>query len=366
MEENIAVLGAGNAGYAFSVYLTQRGHNVTLYESDKFRENIDPIIENDGIQSFGELCGFTKIKKVTTNMSEALDDAKLIIVPVPAFAQDFIFEKMIPHLQKGQIILLTPDNTGSIRLFNLLKKKNMENKVTICGSASMLFVAKRSGLAPGQVNIDGIKNIIRIASMPAKKIDDAKDTLANVFDKLKFNKNVLENSLSNFNHQLHPAPILLNAGRVESKEAFYFYKEGHTSSIDKVLKQIDEEKINIGRSLGYEIEPFEDIFQSYYKGRCAETDDINEMINSNLCYRNVLSPSSMKSRFIIEDIKYGLVLMSSIGERFNIKTPIIDSIINISSVLNGSDYMSEGITLDKLGFKNMNPKEINDYLQEGK
>ena len=73
----------------------------------------------------------------------------------------------------------------------------------------------------------------------------------------------------------------------------------------------------------------------------------------------------MTSRFITEDVPYGLVLISSIGKRFNVPTPTVDAIIHLASVLNGADYRSEGITLEKLGLGDMTKEEIEEYLREG-
>ena len=39
----IAVLGAGNGGYTTAADLTLAGHEIYLFEFDKFKENLEPI-----------------------------------------------------------------------------------------------------------------------------------------------------------------------------------------------------------------------------------------------------------------------------------------------------------------------------------
>ena len=73
----------------------------------------------------------------------------------------------------------------------------------------------------------------------------------------------------------------------------------------------------------------------------------------------------MTSRYIIEDLKYGLVLISSIGEKYGIATPTIDAVIHMASVLNKVNYKKEGTTLEKLGLDKLSKTEILTYLQDG-
>ena len=367
MKEKVAVIGAGNGGYAFTVFLTQRGHSVNLYESEEFKENIEEIKTRGGIESYGEVCGFVKPNLVTIDIKEAIDDVNVIIMPVPAFAHETLFNKILPHLKKGQIVLICPDNLGTLRFYEMLKKQNKENDILVAGTASLLFVAKKDkeGLGPARINVDGVKQQIRISAMPARNNEQIKDTFNNLFPNVKMVNNALENALSNVNHQLHPAPMILNAGRIESNEKFKFYFEGHTESVDKVLVDVGKEKIKVTNEFGLDVDDFDNIFSIYYKDKSTKTSNIHEKISTNICYRNVSSPDSLKSRFVIEDINYGLVLVSSMGKKCGIETPVIDSLINLACSLNQENYWEQGITLEKLGFSNMSNEEVVNYLING-
>ncbi len=367
MNKDIAVIGAGNGGYAYTFYLTKEGHRVNLFEFPEFKSNIDQISERGGIEAYGEVSGFIKPNMLTTDIKEALEGVEIIIIPVPAFAHDFLFKKMVPHLKKGQTVLLCPDNLGTIKLYEALKKHNKEQEINIAGTASLLFVAKKdeNSLGPARINIDGVKKEIRIASMPANNNDIIKKIFNDILSNLNIANNVLENSLSNINHQIHPSPMILNAGRIESPLDFKFYYEGHTASIDRVVQQVDKEKLLATRALGLEVEPLDKLFSAYYNGCSIKNDTTHQKISTNICYRNVIAPDSLKTRFVTEDINNGLVLLSSIGKHFNLKTPVIDAIINIASALNGENYWEQGITLDKLGFGEMSKEEIHSYLSSG-
>jgi opine dehydrogenase len=340
------------------------GFEVRLYEAPQFKRNIEPIQAKGGIEAFGDRSGFARMGIVSTKMEEVVKGADVIIIPVPAFAQDHMINECLPYLEEGQIILLSPDNGGTIRWYNRLKEKGMEKKVILAGMACLLYLCKLIG--PAQIDIAGVKHEMQVSTMPAKNGEKVVDSLREMYKGYKPEKNALATTLSNFNHQLHTGPMVLNAGRIESNLDFKFYWEGHTRSITNVVKSVDEEKLEVGKSLGMNLPTIEQLFEEYYGGRYSEgAKDLNEIVTSNLVYRGTLAPSELTSRFITEDVPYGLVLISSIGKCFNVPTPTIDAIIRLASVLNGTDYRSEGMTLEKLGLGDMTEEEIEEYLREG-
>ncbi len=58
--------------------------------------------------------------------------------------------------------------------------------------------------------------------------------------------------------------------------------------------------------------------------------------------------------------------MASLGDMLNVSTPIMDSLINLSSLINRVDYWSEGLTVEKLGIPDLSLDDLNAFLQEGK
>ena len=62
-----------------------------------------------------------------------------------------------------------------------------------------------------------------------------------------------------------------------------------------------------------------------------------------------LSPTSVRSRYITEDVSQGLVLFESIAKRLGIATPIATSMIDIAGAALGRDFRSEGRTIEKMG-----------------
>jgi len=364
MIKTIAVLGAGNGGHAFCGQFALEGFEVRLYEAPQFKDNLVPIKKKGGIEVFGDRWGFAKVAVASTNMKEVVQGADVIIVPVPSFAQDHMMNEYLPHAEDGQIVLFSPDNSATLRYYPLLKKKGLDEKVTLAGMACLLYLCKRIG--PAQIDIGGVKHKIQVSTMPAKNAKEVVDNLKSLYKGFTFEVNALVTSLSNFNHQLHTGPMVLNTGRVESCLDFKFYWEGHTPSVSKVVQAVDDEKLALAKALGYKLPTIQQLFDDYYEGRTQEgAKDLNKIITSNIVYRGVIAPKEMANRFLSEDVKDGMVLLASIGDQFNVPTPTIDSIIHLSSIINGEDYIKTGLTLEKLGLGGRSKEEIDAYLMNG-
>jgi opine dehydrogenase len=60
-------------------------------------------------------------------------------------------------------------------------------------------------------------------------------------------------------------------------------------------------------------------------------------------------PTEVDSRYISEDVPQGLVLLESLGLKYNVPTPVCTSLINIASAALGRELRLEGRTVERLG-----------------
>ena len=62
----VAVLGAGNGGVASAFDFAQHGHEVSLYATPEFGDNVVAVDEAGGITASGDLEGFAPIRYAGT------------------------------------------------------------------------------------------------------------------------------------------------------------------------------------------------------------------------------------------------------------------------------------------------------------
>ena len=158
-KKKYAILGAGGGGQVMAAHLTMMGYDVNLYEHPDYKHVIDPVLEQDGIYLTGVLGRyFARPHMVTTDIKEAVRDVDIIVMVVPAFAQPFFFEGLIPVLQDGQIIIIQPGYLGSLMLSGLLRERNVK-KVLVGEAQTMLYNSRNKG--PAHAWTFGIKKVVQ-------------------------------------------------------------------------------------------------------------------------------------------------------------------------------------------------------------
>lgn len=361
----IAILGAGAGGCAAAGTLTQKGYDVALW--NRSAEKIKPIIEKGGIEFFGYIDGFVKIKTVTQDIREAIRGAELISLPIPGYGQKEMAELCAPFLEDKQVILLNPGSAGSIEFANVLKRRQVKKDITIVESITLALGGGRTQ-EPGKVRIGRPFSISRTAAFPGKKTDESIDYLKNIFEGLytpKPAKNVLEVGLLNVNFVVHPVPTILNIGYAELDKLFNTYHDGISPSVLRCMEQLDIEKQNLLKALNIEPISCDDIYKKEFgipHGIPQRRKPPNEGWSKK---EEKKRGRGWEYRYLMEDVQYGLVLISSLGDQFNVPTPITDAMVELGSIITETDFWETGRTAEKLGISKFSLDQLEYFLYEG-
>lgn len=355
--EKVAVLGAGGMGHTIAADLTLAGFEVHLYEEVKFKENLDHILRNGGIEVTGALRqGFVRFCNVTTDIGKVLEDAEIVLVAVIANRHEKIAELCVPHLKDGQTIVIGPDNGGALVFANIFKRKGVKSDVYIAGLAGSFYGCRL--ISPAKVLTAPSPRTKRIAAFPAKNTDKIINKLHKLRGSLDFipGTNVLETALSTPGIVIHVAGSLLNTGTIEqSGGRYYLFQQGIAPSVLKCMEAVANERLELSKALGYPIGP---------PGLLAKLDKIMGVPELEIP-RGFLGPTSMQHRYITEDAFAGQTLMVSLGEMLGIPTPVTKALVTLASVINQTDYLREGRTVEKLGISGLSIEQLNSFLYEG-
>ncbi len=348
----VAVLGAGHGGLAMAGHLALMGHSVNLF--NRGEERLWGVRTSGTIEITGEVEGFGELNMATTSMQEAIKDVEVINVVVPAFGHRWMAEQMAPHLTDGQVIVLHPGRTfGALEFKQILKKHNVTADVIIAEAQTFIYASRATG--PSQVHIFRIKHSIPVASIRAHLIPVVIKKLRQFYPQFVPGDNVFKTSLENIGSVFHPAICVLNAGWIENDVDFQFYVEGATPAVTKVLEKIDEERIKVSEALGIRAISAQ---QWLYMAYSADGTTLYDAMKKNNGYRGILAPTTLKIRYLEEDIPYSLVPIASVGNLLKVKTPAIDSMIHLGSLLNECDYWLHGRTVENLGITGMNVRDL--------
>jgi opine dehydrogenase len=348
----IAALGAGPGGLAVAAALSRRGYDVALFNKSPGR--LEPVVKRGGIEIEGDLGeAFIPVKRVTTDIAEALKDAQLILIAVPAYGQQAMIEACLPHLCPGQIILLLTGSAGTLEVAPLLRKAGHSLDGVLLGETVTLPQSARSvGEAKLRIRLP---STIRTAAFPGRNTARLVETIGDTL-KLLPKPNVLDPGLNNPNFLIHPGPMLTNYAAIERAEGkFSIMNEGMTPGTLRLLDAIDAEKMALQRELGLDVLPVDDLYRETGSGPHV--------------YRSPGEPFGLRDRiwdrYITEDVPYGTVMYSSLGKLLGVPTPASDSTNTILSVVDQTDYWAQGRTVEKLGLAGLSRDQVLQYLETG-
>ncbi len=355
-----AVLGAGHGGMAMAGHLAIMGFPVTIFNRSIERLNLIKL--SGGIELSGAVEGYGQIEMATSNMEEAICNANVIMVVVPANGHRYMATNAAPFLKDGQIVILNPGRTGGAFEFHqVLKEHGNTRDVLIAEAQTLLYACRNTN--PAQVKIFGIKNSVPIAALPGNQTVELLKTIRPIFPQFVPGDNVIKTSLDNIGAVFHPALMVLNAARIESTRGdFQFYYEGITKAVSLVLEKLDQERVEVAAALGTRAMTAKEWLYMAYD---AHGKTLYNAIKNNIGYKGIFAPATVDHRYLWEDVPMSLVPIASLGDLLGVATPTIKHIIHLAGLMNGCDYWEEGRTVAKMGLANLNHKEIRHIALEG-
>jgi len=353
-----AVMGAGHGGKAIAAHLAIKGFDVNLYNRSLSR--IRPIIKMKGIELEGEVTGFGKLNIISSKAEKVIKDTDIIMVVVPANGHGYIAEVCAHYLEDGQIVVLNPGRTcGALEFLRVLR--NNGNRKDVIISEAQTFIYASRGMGPASAKIFRIKQAIPVAAIPSNKTGRVVKMLNEAFPEFISASNVVETSFNNMGAVFHPSITILNASRIESTLGnFQFYIEGVTQSVAKILETVDNERLKVARKLNCgDVYSAIDWLSMAYN---VVEDNLFDAIHSNPGYVGIMAPRTTNVRYITEDVPMSLVPISEFARLLGVKTPVIDSLINIADSIFKKNFRKTGRNLSRLGLEGLEIKQIKDIL----
>jgi opine dehydrogenase len=372
----IAVLGGGNGGHAIAANLSLAGFKVNFFELPRFAESFEKVLRTKEIQIQGiSIDGVAKLNLATTDIQQAIKDVEVIFVITPAFGHKAMAEVCAPFVQDGQTIVLMPGSGGSLEFINIFKQKKVKREVTFAESCTLPYGARLKG--PGHVSVLINAIILPTGVFPSKKTEEVIPKLKQFYSMIIPTKDVLEAAINNPNPIVHPVATLLSATRIEhSKGEFYLYAEAMTPAVARTYESLNQERLSICKALGYKLYHWDNLeFKDYNLGETEEecryrilNTSMDAAFGKDGIYAGIKmkGPEHLKDRYVTEDVPYGMVLLSTLGDLMEVPTPTHDAAIQLASVINRTDYWKTGRGMKQLGLSTLDKKGLKKFLLEGK
>jgi opine dehydrogenase len=356
--EPVTILGGGNTAFAVAANLSLAGAEVTLCEISGFTHMIDPIRENRQIELDGVANrGTADIAQVSDDFGLALSQNEVILLIIPSYGHRAFAEACAPHLRSGQIVVLMPGNIGSLEFARILRQHGTDG-VIVAESDTAPYVCRK--LTPTMAHIWGVVGAMGLGVFPASESERVQRRIEPFFPGISIYPNVVACGLAAMNPVVHPAGVLLNAGRIErSRGEFYFYDEGVTPGVCQLIYAVDRERLSIAAALGSELAPVDEAFSGAGFG---PQGDLWATINGSQMLTQLRAPGALDTRWLTEDVPYGLAAWHALGEQHGVPCPLLRSLVDLISATLGRDFWSEARTLEDLGIAGMDRETLLAFL----
>lgn len=357
----IAVLGSGAGGTAVAFDWSDHGHEVFLFDFERFPDNVRHIAETGRIVASGDLSGTTPIAWAGHEIGTALDGADIVFVVGPAFAVRPFAAACAPHLAAGQEVVICPGSTGGALAFKHEADLDVGSDAVRVSEMSTLPYAVRL-TDPGVIRVFlKLSGGLLLATIPARNTAYTLGLLREVYPGLEPADSVLQTTLQNANPVIHPVVTLLNAALLERTGGdFLFYEEGVTPAVGRLIEAVDRERIAIGEALGVEVIPDPEL--SLRQGYMTDAS-YEHGYRTAPGFLGIKAQPSLDHRYLNEDVGYGLVFLAELGGQLGVETPIMDAVIALTSRLMQRDYRAEAPhTPAALGIADLDAAALRDLV----
>ena len=341
---NVAVIGTGNVGVAISADLSIKGHDVTLIKSSETKSEAFDLLRRNNNRVYLKEDGCyteTRIKDVTKDVCK-LEAADVVFITIQSTYHEQLIKTIGQYLSSRQVVVIVCSYMASFYISQYCRELPNIAEATGPYLEGRTELNDKAGEVVFRVGC-------RLTKSPLSVFDENRRSecmriIKRLYQGFCDEYSVIESALLNPNMVLHTVGSIMSIPRIEySKGNFCMYREAYArgnNATMNIMLALDEEKKSIMKALG--ARPI-DIMEAggFLKGK----DSFYEYSESS---DRAISPTSVRSRYITEDVSQGLVLLESIADRIGVPCFITTALIDITIAALNEDLRSKGRTVKTL------------------
>ena len=155
----------------------------------------------------------------------------------------------------------------------------------------------------------------------------------------------------------------MNAGRIEhSRGELYFYEEGVTPGVVRVIETLDAERRGVAAALGLDLLP---VAEAFHAAGFGPDGDLWATINGSFMLTQMKAPASLETRWLSEDLPFRLRTWVELGEHLGVSMPVARALVALGDAVMAADSWSMGRSLADLGLEGMSREKLEYYLVTG-
>jgi opine dehydrogenase len=419
----VGIVGAGAIAFATAAILDKNGHDPMLwspssslsssmYTRQSTSKDDDDDSKNDkNNNSYIVRCTSTGKNedneeqinnfspRVAMTVQQLVDENDVLVIAIPANGHKAVMDLLVPSLiesskmtstrrrRRHHIIISSHSSLGALYLSQQLHKHNEEwgdrrttgdddsttplesdfPIITAWGTTVCTARKPSPSSSTHYVDIKTIRNSVDLCTIPQQDWIEGLQVCQRLFPDTEFRlrDGLLAISLSNVNPQNHLAMSLGNISRMDKKEQWYQF-EHTTPRIGSLLESLDQERLDIAEALGLDVKTLaEHLSLSFHVPSTGSISDMCQEIHRR--GNDVLGPNTIDTRYVLEDVPFGLTLIVALGKLVNRPATLHEAGLQICNAMYGRDFASENDLIKALGLDSdqIDLKGLQDAVRTG-
>lgn len=332
----VLLTGANGQARGLAVAAARAGHSALIYDPTS---QLGPItLPYTG----GWGAGIVEAR-VIHDIAEAAD-AGLIVINDDLHARAPLVEMLTPRLGPQHVILLNPGGFGGGAMLSA-RLRAAGAQAAVAELAGFPLLTEQDD---GTVTLEAMKHDLPVAVHPPHRRDDILALLRPLLPTIVPADSALEVGLDNSNHFIHPPLVLLNAIRIDRAEPYRFYREGLSAAAQRLVYDIDRERLALAARLDIVVEPLDALFDRFYATEGMRGPTLFDRLGTFAPFERARSPLTLQHRYVLDDVSFGLVPIARVCERVGVAAPRMRATIDALGSVCARDFWSEGVTLESL------------------
>jgi opine dehydrogenase len=116
----------------------------------------------------------------------------------------------------------------------------------------------------------------------------------------------------------------------------------------RVIEAVDRERLALGAALGFALTP---VAEAFHRAGFGPAGDLWATINGSRMLTALRAPGQVETRWLTEDIPYGLAAWARLGDALGVSTPTMDALVTLASATLERDFAAETRGPEALGLE---------------
>lgn len=335
----VGIAGAGGIGLGYASWISHRGYEVTIWSPTG--RSADALL-HEPLSATGALEGTVQVASAGSARELALE-ADVIVIAVPLNGHRAVMDAVLPHLRGGQLVIVSSmASLSSLYLYERACSRGVHISVASFGTTAL--TARRKGLT--HVEVMTQRPSVGVSCLPRSRTQDAVSICEALFGgAFVIEDSSLTSTLANTNAVAHVPLAIFNWTRIERGEKWPQY-HFMTSHVAAVIEKLDAERVAVAEGFGLSVRNIEQHFSKSFRIEASRLEDM--AIELHTRRGGPPGPTDVNTRFLSEDVPYGLVFMLALARMASVSTPVMDAMTTTAGLIVGENFVVANNLLDGL------------------